>query len=147
VRLCTVPQTPSHAARPGVLSLCTITCEFGKLFEQWPKVGTKGWRWHQGLFLAVRLEGQLKWTVKAGSDGIEREINPDYECTYLQKREATWSAATENVFMSFRSWLPREEVLWCYGPINEAAQDDHVRGQELTRNPTTSFSSGGSTVI
>jgi len=67
--------------RPGpeVLSLCTITCEFGKPFEQWPKVGTNGWRQCNDLSLAMRFEGQLKWTAKAGSDAVEREIDPDYD--------------------------------------------------------------------
>lgn len=72
-------DTPPIRPGPEVLNLCTITCEFGRPFEQWPKVGTKGWRRYQDLSLAMRFEGQLKWTARAGSGAVDREIDPDYD--------------------------------------------------------------------
>lgn len=64
---------------PGVLNLCTIKCEYEKPFEQWPMVGTTGWRACDDLSLAMTFEGQLKWTAKIGANAAEREIDPDYD--------------------------------------------------------------------
>ena len=72
-------DTPPKRPCPEVLDLCTIKCEFGKPFEQWPKVGTNGWRRCKDLSLAMRFDGQLKWTAKAGAGAVEREIDPNYD--------------------------------------------------------------------
>ncbi|KAK3385577.1 hypothetical protein B0H63DRAFT_433322 [Podospora didyma] len=61
-----------------VMELCTIDCEWDKPFEEWQKVGKRGWRVHQDLALAMRFEGQTKWTVRVGSCKKEHEVKVEY---------------------------------------------------------------------
>ncbi|KAK3358672.1 hypothetical protein B0T25DRAFT_563750 [Lasiosphaeria hispida] len=78
--ICCQSDDPPIRPAPEVLDLCSISCDWGKPFEEWTPIGDPklGWRRFDGLSVRMRYEGQLKWTVKAAAHAVEREIEADY---------------------------------------------------------------------
>ncbi|KAK4211458.1 hypothetical protein QBC37DRAFT_446139 [Rhypophila decipiens] len=73
-------DTPPSRPDQTVSELCRIQCEWDKGLEQWDQVGNPadGWRRHDNVALAMRYEGQLKWTVRVGKNATEHEVKVEY---------------------------------------------------------------------
>ncbi|KAK4182194.1 hypothetical protein QBC35DRAFT_396464 [Podospora australis] len=63
-----------------VKTLCQIECAWDRPFEQWKQVGSpsEGWRKFDDLALAMRFEGQPKWTMQVGINKTEHDVKVEY---------------------------------------------------------------------
>ncbi|KAF5008343.1 hypothetical protein FDECE_5386 [Fusarium decemcellulare] len=73
-------DTPPKRNDSTVSDLCSIECDWDLPFSEWTPVGdpSDGWRKYDELALAMRFEGEPKWTMQVGSKETEREVEVKY---------------------------------------------------------------------